>query len=69
MKEPNEPLVPDCCKNCVSLTENGACHADNKRCERWRLWFHKEWTSIILSAERIKEKRKRRLSKWLSNKS
>ncbi len=61
MNDPSEHLIPDCCKNCVSLTENGACRSDNKLCDRWRLWFHKEWTFIMLAAERIKEKRKRRM--------
>ena len=54
-------MTPECCKNCPSLLEDGTCTANGKACIRWQEWFTKEWAGIRLSAEKIKENKRRRL--------
>ena len=47
-------MTPPCCKNCRRLTKGGHCKSNQTECQKWREWFHEEWTGIQKAAEKLK---------------
>lgn len=38
-------MTPNCCKNCAQLLNGGSC-MKYKQCQKWRLWFRREWNAM-----------------------
>jgi hypothetical protein len=49
-------MIPDCCQKCGQLLEDGTCKSMNKKCDRWLLWFRREWAKIRRAAKILKTK-------------
>lgn len=50
-------MTPSCCKKCPSLTKGGRCKSNQTECQKWREWFHEEWTGIQKAAEKLKTRK------------
>ena len=48
-----------CCETCQHATETGGCKTNYASCERWRVWFRKEWARIRQAAAIIKKNNER----------